>query len=226
MIMSNADIVREYKAAKTPMKQIGILADQNLCKKKEIVEILLKEGCEVPKYYTKQKEKDDAQDVTDINVGNMEQETVAADINVGTKEPESVAEAAETVAGEPESVAEDPDGFRLFEEPVPERKELPKANEQTDLEKKLLGVVKAISDHGFELRKDAKKIKALTNGILQLLQIYADVDLSTDGYNSIVKAVKSFTEEINVFLFTMDLEQDAVDKIVIDALVQKPVGGE
>lgn len=212
MIMSNADIVREYKAAKTPMKQIGILADQNLCKKKEIVEILLKEGCEVPKYYTKQKEKDDAQDVTDINVGNMEQETVAADINVGIKEPESV--------------AEDPDGFRLFEEHVPERKELPKANEQTDLEKKLLGVVKAISDHGFELRKDTKKIKALTNGILQLLQIYADVDLSTDGYNSIVKAVKSFTEEINVFLFTMDLEQDAVDKIVIDALVQKPVGGE
>lgn len=212
MIMSNADIVREYKAAKTPMKQIGILADQNLCKKKDIVEILMKEGCEVPKFYTKQKEKDDAQDVTDINVGNMEPETAAADINVGTKEPESI--------------AEDPDGFRLFEEPVPERKELPKANEQTDLEKKLLGVVKAISDHGFELRKDTKKINALTNGILQLLQIYADVDLSTDGYNSIVKAVKSFTEEINVFLFTMDLEQDAVDKIVIDALVQKPVGGE
>lgn len=89
MIMSNADIVREYKAAKTPMKQIGILADQNLCKKKDIVEILMKEGCEVPKFYTKQKEKDDAQDVADINVGNMEQETVAADINVGTKEPES-----------------------------------------------------------------------------------------------------------------------------------------
>ena len=200
MIMSNTDIVREYKAAKTPMKQIGILADQNLCKKKDIVEILLKEGCEVPKYYTKAKEKkeDPAQ--------------AAADINVGIKEPESV--------------AEDPDGFRLFEEHVPERKELPKANEQTDLEKKLLGVVKAISDHGFELRKDTKKIKALTNGILQLLQIYADVDLSTDGYNSIVKAVKSFTEEINVFLFTMDLEQDAVDKIVSDALVQKPVGGE
>ena len=214
MIMSNADIVREYKAAKTPMKQIGILADQNLCKKKDIVEILMKEGCEVPKFYTKQKEKDDAQDVTGINVGNMEPEAAATDINVGTKEPESV--------------AEDPDGFRLFVEPVPvaEWKELPMANEQTDLEKKLLGVVKAIGDHGFELRKDTKKIKALTNGILQLLQIYADVDLSTDGYNSIVKAVKSFTEEINVFLFTMDLEQDAVDKIVIDALVQKPVGGE
>ena len=226
MIMSNADIVREYKAAKTPMKQIGILADQNLCKKKDIVEILLKEGCEVLKFYTKQKEKDDAQDVTGINVGNMEPETVAADTNVGTKEPESVAEEAETVAEEPKSVSEDPDGLRLFEEPVPEQKELPKANEQTDLEKKLLGVVKAIGDHGFELRKDTKKIKALTNGILQLLQIYADVDLSTDGYNSIVKAVKSFTEEINVFLFTMDLEQDAVDKIVIDALVPKPAGGE
>lgn len=51
MEMTRSEIVAEYKAAKVPMKQIAILADQNLCKKKEIVAILLEEGCEVPRQY-------------------------------------------------------------------------------------------------------------------------------------------------------------------------------
>ena len=49
--MTDSEIVAEYKAAKVPMKQIAILADQNLCKKKEIVAILIEAGCDVPKQY-------------------------------------------------------------------------------------------------------------------------------------------------------------------------------
>lgn len=51
MEMTKSEIVAEYKAAKVPMKQIAILADQNLCKKKEIVAILIEVGCDVPKQY-------------------------------------------------------------------------------------------------------------------------------------------------------------------------------
>ena len=53
MTMTNDEIVRDYKAAKTPAKQIAVLADLNVCTKKEIVEILREAGCEPPAYYTK-----------------------------------------------------------------------------------------------------------------------------------------------------------------------------
>lgn len=53
MNMTKEEIVREYMAAKAPQKQIGILADLNVCSKKEIVEILREAGCELPAYYTK-----------------------------------------------------------------------------------------------------------------------------------------------------------------------------
>ena len=49
--MTDGEIVAEYKQAKSPMKQIAILADQNLCKKKDIVAILIEAGCDVPKQY-------------------------------------------------------------------------------------------------------------------------------------------------------------------------------
>lgn len=48
MIMSDGDIVREYLQAKQPLKQIGILAEENLCDKKEIVAILRAAGCNLP----------------------------------------------------------------------------------------------------------------------------------------------------------------------------------
>ena len=51
MEMTKDQIIMEYKQAKAPMKQIAILADQNLCKKKEIVAILIEAGCDVPKQY-------------------------------------------------------------------------------------------------------------------------------------------------------------------------------
>jgi hypothetical protein len=53
MYMSNADIVADYRQAKTPMKQIAILADMNQCDRKEIIEILREAGCELPKQYQK-----------------------------------------------------------------------------------------------------------------------------------------------------------------------------
>lgn len=49
MPMSPGEIVTEYRQAKSRMKQIGILADQNLCSKGEIIDILLSYGEEVPK---------------------------------------------------------------------------------------------------------------------------------------------------------------------------------
>lgn len=49
--MTAGEIAAEYRQAKQPLKQIGILADLNCCSKREIVEILRSEGCELPKNY-------------------------------------------------------------------------------------------------------------------------------------------------------------------------------
>jgi len=52
MVMSEFEIVKEFREAAKPTAQIAILADENLCTKKEIAEILLRNGCEnVPKWY-------------------------------------------------------------------------------------------------------------------------------------------------------------------------------
>jgi len=59
MQMTENEIVKSYKQATKKVQQIGILADLNLCSKKEIRAILEKNGCEVPHYgnrYTKPKE--------------------------------------------------------------------------------------------------------------------------------------------------------------------------
>ena len=42
--MSEGDIVANYKMAKYKYRQIGILADLNLCKRKDIIAILEKNG--------------------------------------------------------------------------------------------------------------------------------------------------------------------------------------
>ena len=49
MVMSNDEIVTEYRQAKAPQKQIGILADLNRCSKQEIVAVLAAAGVELPK---------------------------------------------------------------------------------------------------------------------------------------------------------------------------------
>ena len=53
--MTEQEIVKEYKEAKSPRTQIGILADQNGCEKKTIVNILEAAGCELPGNYKKKK---------------------------------------------------------------------------------------------------------------------------------------------------------------------------
>ena len=63
MNMTKEEIVRDYKAAKTPAKQITVLADLNACSKQEIVEILREAGCELPAYYTKKPKQEKPEDL-------------------------------------------------------------------------------------------------------------------------------------------------------------------
>lgn len=53
MTMTNEEICREYRQAKTPLKQIRILADLNGCTKREIAEILREAGEELPAQFVK-----------------------------------------------------------------------------------------------------------------------------------------------------------------------------
>lgn len=55
--MSEQEIVNEYKNAKKPQSQIAILADQNGCDKKTIVNILELNGCELPGNFKKKKKE-------------------------------------------------------------------------------------------------------------------------------------------------------------------------
>lgn len=48
MQMTESEIVRSYKNAETPRKQIKILAELNCCDRSVIREILVKHGCELP----------------------------------------------------------------------------------------------------------------------------------------------------------------------------------
>lgn len=51
MVMTNQEIVRDYQQAKSPLKQIAILAECNVCEKQQIVEILAAAGCALPGQY-------------------------------------------------------------------------------------------------------------------------------------------------------------------------------
>ena len=53
MNMTDSEIIRDYKEASNKVKQIGILADMNGCKKGRIVEILLAHGVEIPGNFKK-----------------------------------------------------------------------------------------------------------------------------------------------------------------------------
>lgn len=55
--MSEQEIVNEYKNAKKPQTQIAILADQNSCDKKTIVNILELNGCELPGNFKRKKKE-------------------------------------------------------------------------------------------------------------------------------------------------------------------------
>ena len=51
MTMTDEEIIREYREAKTPLKQIGILADENQCSRGKIVDILRAAGMDLPAVY-------------------------------------------------------------------------------------------------------------------------------------------------------------------------------
>ena len=61
--MTSEEIVRDYRLSKTPMKQIGILAELNGCSKREIVDVLRGAGVELPKQYQKKPEKEVEQEI-------------------------------------------------------------------------------------------------------------------------------------------------------------------
>ena len=48
MTMTNEEIIRDYKAAKAPSKQINVLADLNQCSREKIKQILVEGGCKLP----------------------------------------------------------------------------------------------------------------------------------------------------------------------------------
>ena len=57
MIMSEGEILRDYRLAKSPQKQIIILADANCCHTRDIVKILLANGEKVPGNFLPKKDK-------------------------------------------------------------------------------------------------------------------------------------------------------------------------
>lgn len=48
MTMTNEEICRDYRTAKVPTRQIGILAELNQCSKDTIKKILVEGGCKLP----------------------------------------------------------------------------------------------------------------------------------------------------------------------------------
>lgn len=52
-MMTNEEIIRDYKQAAAPMKQIKILAELNQKSTKEIAQILKEAGCDLPGQYDK-----------------------------------------------------------------------------------------------------------------------------------------------------------------------------
>lgn len=79
MVMSKADIVREYKQAKQPLKQIGILADENSCTKQEIAEILREAGAKLPQQFTPRKVSPEITEAAKIpEVTNLDKASQAA----------------------------------------------------------------------------------------------------------------------------------------------------
>lgn len=73
--MSPDEIVRDYLAAKTPLKQIKILAELNCTDKQTIVQILKDAGAPLPKNYYNGK---------NLRPGPVSAEPAAAPLTVGT----------------------------------------------------------------------------------------------------------------------------------------------
>ncbi len=102
--MSEQEIVNEYKAAKKPQNQIAILADQNGCEKKTIVNILEAAGCELPGNYKKRPKKEQPLEETEAadeppfpippapKEVNIEKKTLLEDLDFAKVQPDPVKE--------------------------------------------------------------------------------------------------------------------------------------
>lgn len=77
MMMTPEDICKEYRTAKSPLKQIGVLAELNTCSKKEIIKILTDNGEKLPGNVGPRK----AAEATPGNVPEL----TAADVNYKEK---------------------------------------------------------------------------------------------------------------------------------------------
>lgn len=97
--MSEQEIVNEYKAAKRPQSQIAILADQNSCDKKTIVNILELNGCELPGNFKKKKKEQPLEEAETPNRPpfiitaapkevNIEKKTLLEDLDFSKIQPE------------------------------------------------------------------------------------------------------------------------------------------
>lgn len=93
-MMTNAEIVAEYRQAASPLKQIGILADENLCTRAEIAAVLREAGVALPGCYRKKKQTAEAAAETEAAAAEPETEAVTeAEKNAETEpEPEAAAE--------------------------------------------------------------------------------------------------------------------------------------
>lgn len=78
--MTNEEIIRDYKQAAAPVKQIGILADLNQCSRQDIVKILREAGCELPKLYDKKKVETPEPELAVENPNSLDPREVMNDI--------------------------------------------------------------------------------------------------------------------------------------------------
>ena len=107
-------------------------------------------------------------------------------------------------------------------EPMPDQT----ISRSDDREQKLRDALKSIGDYGFEIRRNMKKIRSLSEGIKQLLKINTDVDLTVGGSEAIMRAISAFAEEINVFLYVIDQYKGDTDKIVVDTILPQEKTGD
>jgi len=80
MVMTDSEICSEYRQAKTPQKQIGILADMNCCDKREIVEILRANGETLPGNYVKKTPAEKAIQTAKADAGKPKLSLVPSEI--------------------------------------------------------------------------------------------------------------------------------------------------
>ena len=194
------------------MKQIGILADQNLCKKREIVDILLEAGCEVPKVYTKTKEKKEDP------------------VMPGTEVPFNFDEDFESLQKDTDEA--DKEAMRMFEAPDSADTDYMKPLDNSgyiadpavedmspeQLKQKLRDTLGSVVKYEFEFLDYTKRIKSLMDGIRMLSQIYTEVELGSTGSEAVMQTVTAFAAEINLSLFSLECSIKDMDKIVANAL--------